>query len=212
MMAIVLTLTMTACGKGGSDKKETDGGNGTVSSGDYVYSAQPVALQDSDGFLADFNMESLTYKDGRLYSSGYSYSFSDSGTHAIANFAPDGSDLQYSLLIGGGMQDVLAMSIGSDANYYIARVSYSGDSVGFTPSGGGQSGPGSEEGPGGPAEAGAEVVEEGPVEASEEGQAQSPAAEGPLTILRFRKILRTGSRPPQTRQKATGIRQTPKRN
>ncbi len=172
MMAIVLTLTMTACGKGGSDKKETDGGNGTVSSGDYVYSAQPVALQDSDGFLADFNMESLTYKDGRLYSSGYSYSFSDSGTHAIANFAPDGSDLQYSLLIGGGMQDVLAMSIGSDGNYYIARVSYSGDSVGFTPSGGGQSGPGSEEGPGGadqegpggPAEAGAEVVEEGPVE------------------------------------------------
>ena len=107
MMAIVLTLTMTACGKGGSDKKETDGGNGTVSSGDYVYSAQPVALQDSDGFLADFNMESLTYKDGRLYSSGYSYSFSDSGTHAIANFAPDGSDLQYSLLIGGGILTIL---------------------------------------------------------------------------------------------------------
>ena len=208
MMAIVLTLTMTACGKGDSDKKETDGGNGTVSSGDYVYSAQPVALQDSDGFLADFNMESLTYKDGRLYSSGYSYSFSDSGTHAIANFAPDGSDLQYSLLIGGGMQDVLAMSIGSDGNYYIARVSYSGDSVGFTPSGGGQSGPGSEEGPGGadqegpggpaeagaevveegpggPAEAGAEVVEEGPVEASEEGQAQSPAAEGKGQVAEF---------------------------
>ena len=208
MMAIVLTLTMTACGKGGSDKKETDGGNETVSSGDYVYSAQPVALQDSDGFLADFNMESLTYKDGRLYSSGYSYSFSDSGTHAIANFAPDGSDLQYSLLIGGGMQDVLAMSIGSDGNYYIARVSYSGDSVGFTPSGGGQSGPGSEEGPGGadqegpggpaeagaevveegpggPAEAGAEVVEEGPVEASEEGQAQSPAAEGKGQVAEF---------------------------
>ena len=207
MMAIVLTLTMTACGKEGSDKKETDGGNGTVSSGDYVYSAQPVALQDSDGFLADFNMESLTYKDGRLYSSGYSYSFSDSGTHAIANFAPDGSDLQYSLLIGGGMQDVLAMSIGSDGNYYIARVSYSGDSVGFTPSGGGQSGPGSEEGseaveeglggpaeagseaveegPGGPAEAGAEVVEEGPVEASEEGQAQSPAAEGKGQVAEF---------------------------
>ena len=189
-------------------------------------------------------MESLTYKDGRLYSSGYSYSFSDSGTHAIANFAPDGSDLQYSLLIGGGMQDVLAMSIGSDGNYYIARVSYSGDSVGFTPSGGGQSGPGSEEGPGGadqegpggpaeagaevveegpggPAEAGAEVVEEGPVEASEEGQAQSPAAEGsfiqkaeilPPTIPRFRKILRTGSHPRQMRQKATRIRQTLKRN
>ena len=184
---------MTACGKGGSDKKETDGGNETVSSGDYVYSAQPVALQDSDGFLADFNMESLTYKDGRLYSSGYSYSFSDSGTHAIANFAPDGSDLQYSLLIGGGMQDVLAMSIGSDGNYYIARVSYSGDSVGFTPSGGGQSGPGSEEGPGGadqegpggPVEAGTEVVEEGPVEASEEGQAQSPAAEGKGQVAEF---------------------------
>ena len=138
-------------------------------------------------------MESLTYKDGRLYSSGYSYSFSDSGTHAIANFAPDGSDLQYSLLIGGGMQDVLAMSIGSDGNYYIARVSYSGDSVGFTPSGGGQSGPGSEEGPGGadqegpggPVEAGTEVVEEGPVEASEEGQAQSPAAEGKGQVAEF---------------------------
>ena len=193
MMAIVLTLTMTACGKGGSDKKETDGGRETVSSVDYVYSAQPVALQDSDGFLADFNMENLTYKDGRLYSAGYSYSFSDSGTHAIANFAPDGSDLQYSLLIGGGMQDVLAMSIGSDGNYYVARVSYSGDSVGFTPSGGGQSGPGSEEGPGGadqegpggPVEAGTEVVEEGPVEASEEGQAQSPAAEGKGQVAEF---------------------------
>lgn len=208
-MAIVLALTMTACGKGGSDKKETDGGQGTAPSGDHVYSAQPVALQDNDGFLADFNMENLMYKDGRLYGSGYSYSFSDSGTHAIANFSPDGSDLQYSLLIGGGMQDVLAMNIGSDGNYYVARVSYDGDSMGFTPSGGGQSGPGSEEGPGGAVEEGpggaveegpggaveeglggaveegTEVVEEGPADAAGEGQAQSPAAEGKGQVAEF---------------------------
>ena len=203
MMAIVLVLTMTACGKGGNDKKENDGGKEAAVSGDYVYSAQPVALQDSDGFLADFNMENLMYKDGRLYASGYSYSFSDSGTHAIANFAPDGSNLQYSLLIGGGMQDVLAMNIGSDGNYYVARVSYNGDTVGFTPSGGSQSGPGSEEGPGGAVEEGpagaveegpageaegpAEAVEEGPAGAVEEGPAGSveegPAAEeGPMAV------------------------------
>ena len=195
MMAIVLVLTMTACGKGGNDKKENDGGKEAAVSGDYVYSAQPVALQDSDGFLADFNMENLMYKDGRLYASGYSYSFSDSGTHAIANFAPDGSNLQYSLLIGGGMQDVLAMNIGSDGNYYVARVSYNGDTVGFTPSGGSQSGPGSEEGPGGAVEEGpAGAVEEGPAgeaegpaEAVEEGPAGSveegPAAEeGPMAV------------------------------
>ena len=107
-MAAVLALTTAACGKGGSDKKEPDGGTQAAVSGDYVYSAQPVELQDKDGSLADFNMENLMYKDGRIYAAGYSYGFSDSGTHALVNFAPDGSDLQYSLLIGGGTQDVLA--------------------------------------------------------------------------------------------------------
>ena len=171
VMAAVLALTTAACGKGGSDKKEPDGGTQAAVSGDYVYSAQPVELQDNDGSLADFNMENLMYKDGRIYAAGYSYGFSDSGTHALVNFAPDGSDLQYSLLIGGGTQDVLAMNIGSDGNYYVAKVSYDSDSIGFTSGDGEQSGPGSEEGP-------AEAVEEGPAGAVEEGPAGA-AQEGP---------------------------------
>ena len=171
VMAAVLALTTAACGKGGSDKKEPDGGTQAAVSGDYVYSAQPVELQDKDGSLADFNMENLMYKDGRIYAAGYSYGFSDSGTHALVNFAPDGSDLQYSLLIGGGTQDVLAMNIGSDGNYYVAKVSYDSDSIGFTSVDGEQSGPGSEEGP-------AEAVEEGPAGAVEEGPAGA-AQEGP---------------------------------
>ena len=170
VMAAVLALTMAACGKGGNDKKEPGAGTQAAASVDYVYSAQPVELQDNDGFLADFNMDSLMYKDGRIYAAGYSYGMTDSGTHALVNFAPDGSDLQYSLLIGGGMQDVLAMNIGSDGNYYVARVSYNSDSVGFTPADAEQSGPGSEEGPAGAVEEGPEgAVEEGPGGAVEEG-------------------------------------------
>ena len=182
VMAAVLALTTAACGKGGSDKKEPDGGPQAAASGDCVYSAQPVELQDNDGFLADFNMESLMYKDGRIYAAGYSYGFSDSGTHALVNFAPDGSDLQYSLLIGGGMQDVLAMNIGSDGNYYIAMVSYNSDSLSFTSGSGDESGPGGAEGPEG-------VVEEGPVGAVEEGPGgvveEGPAAEGKDQVVEF---------------------------
>ena len=182
-MAAVLALTMAACGKGGNDKKEPGAVTQTAASGDYVYSAQPVELQDNDGFLADFNMDSLMYKDGRIYAAGYSYGMTDSGTHALVNFAPDGSDLQYSLLIGGGMQDVLAMNIGSDGNYYVAKVSYSSDSIGFTPGDGGQNGPGSEEGPAGAVEEGpAGAAEEGPAGAAEEGPAEA-AEESPAEAV-----------------------------
>ena len=175
VMAAVLALTMTACGKGGNDKKEPDGGTQAAASSDCVYSAQPIELQDNEGFLADFNMENLICKDGRIYAAGYSYGFSDSGTHALVNFAPDGSDLQYSLLIGGGMQDILAMNIGSDGNYYVAKVSYDGNSAGFTSGDGEQSGPGGAEGPAG-------AVEEGPGSAEGPGGSEGPAGaaeEGP---------------------------------
>ena len=175
MMAAVLALTMAACGKGGNDKKEPDGGTQAAASSDCVYSAQPIELQDNEGFLADFNMENLICKDGRIYAAGYSYGFSDSGTHALVNFAPDGSDLQYSLLIGGGMQDILAMNIGSDGNYYVAKVSYDSDSAGFTTADGEQSGPGGAEGPAGAVEEGPRSAE-GPAGAVEEGPG---SAEGP---------------------------------
>ena len=175
VMAAVLALTMTACGKGGNDKKEPDGGTQAAASSDCVYSAQPIELQDNEGFLADFNMENLICKDGRIYAAGYSYGFSDSGTHALVNFAPDGSGLQYSLLIGGGMQDILAINIGSDGNYYVAKVSYDGNSAGFTSGDGEQSGPGGAEGPAG-------AVEEGPGSAEGPGGSEGPAGaaeEGP---------------------------------
>ena len=173
VMAAVLALTMTACGKGGNDKKEPDGGTQAAASSDCVYSAQPIELQDNEGFLADFNMENLICKDGRIYAAGYSYGFSDSGTHALVNFAPDGSGLQYSLLIGGGMQDILAINIGSDGNYYVAKVSYDGNSAGFTSGDGEQSGPGGAEGPAG-------AVEEGP--GSAEG---GPGAQGSGQVVEF---------------------------
>ena len=98
-MAAVLALTMTACGRGGSDQKEPETGNATETAAaqDCVYSAEQIAVQDSDGIMSDLNVENMAYKDGRLYAAGYSYSFSDSGNHILLNFAPDGSDLQYSI-------------------------------------------------------------------------------------------------------------------
>ena len=89
-------------------------------------------IDDEDGILTDLNIDSLAYRDGRLYATGSSYGYDDAGSHVLMNFAPDGSDFQYTLLMGGSLEDVISMSIGEDGNYYIARVSYDSDSVGFT--------------------------------------------------------------------------------
>ena len=83
----------------------------------------------------------------------------------MLNFAPDGSDLQYSMLMGAGTEDVLSVNIGADGNYYVAKVSYDSSSLGFTTPEGNQEGPAGSEGP---------AQETGP-----EGPVQEPGAEGP---------------------------------
>ena len=156
-MAAVLALSMTACGggssnSGGSGKDSQSGGSSAEVNAECVYNSQQIILEDEEeGFLDDLNVDSLAYRDGRLYATGYSLANADSGSHMLMNFKPDGSDLQYSLLLGGGMDDVISMSIGADGNYYIAKVSYDGDSTGFVSAddGTGSEGPVSEEGPAG---------------------------------------------------------------
>ena len=164
-MAAVLALTMTACGGGSSSsssggKEPQGGGTAAAADADCVYSSQQIVLEDEEeGFLDDMNVDSLAYRDGRLYATGYSLGYSDSGTHMLLNFNPDGSDLQYNMLMGGGMEDVISMSIGADGNYYIARVSYDGDSASYA-------GPGEEQGAEGPASEEGPVPEEGPAGAT----------------------------------------------
>ena len=134
LLAAVLALSMTACGKGGSgsDQNETGSGAASAESTDCVYSSEQIVIDDEDGILTDLNIDSLAYRDGRLYATGSSYGYDDAGSHVLMNFAPDGSDFQYTLLMGGSLEDVISMSIGEDGNYYIARVSYDSDSGGFT--------------------------------------------------------------------------------
>ncbi|MBP3879178.1 MAG: hypothetical protein J6D46_02570, partial [Lachnospiraceae bacterium] len=125
--AAVLALTMTACGGASSSSssgaKDPQSGAGAAAvNADCVYSSQQIVLEDEEeGFLNDLNVDSLAFKDGRLYATGYSLGSSDSGSHVLMNFNPDRSDLQYNMLIGSGMQDVISMSFGDDGNYYIAR-------------------------------------------------------------------------------------------
>ena len=178
-MAAVLVLTMTACGGGssnsggsggssGSGKDSQGGGSSAAVNADCVYNSQQIILEDEEeGFLDNMNIDSLAYRDGRLYATGYSLAESDSGSHMLMNFKPDGSDLQYSFLIGGAMDDVISMSIGADGNYYIAKVTYDSSSVGQA---GADEGPGAE----GPASEEGLVTEEGPV--VEEGPAGATGA------------------------------------
>lgn len=168
LIAAVLALTMTACGKGGSEQKEpadSSAGVTEAAAQDCVYSAEQISVDDTDGILSDLNVENLVYRDGRLYLAGYSYGFSNSGNHIMLNFTPDGSDLQYSMLMGGGTEDVLSVNIGADGNYYVAKVSYDGSAMGFTTPDDTQEGPAGTEGP-------AE-------EPGTEGPAEEPGMEGP---------------------------------
>ena len=129
MTAAVLALSLTACSGGNSDGNNGKGNDKTPSSSaQSVYSAEELVLSDEEGMLEDMSVEGLTYCDGRLYAKGFSFGDNDSGSHILLNFAPDGSDLQYTMLMGSGMEDVIATSVGPDGNFYIARVSYSDES------------------------------------------------------------------------------------
>ena len=96
-MAVVLALTTTACGGGNSSSgggKDPQGGSASAVDTNCVYSSQQIVLEDEEeGFLDDLNVDSLAYRDGRLYATGYSLGYSDSGSHMLLNFNPDGSDL-----------------------------------------------------------------------------------------------------------------------
>ncbi len=141
-MAAVLALSLTACG-GSSDGGGTgSGGTGSggggetqTSSAQNVYSAEEVVLSDEEGMLEDMSVEGLTFCDGRLYAKGFVFGEYDSGSHVLLHFAPDGSDLQYSLLMGGGMEDIIATTVGPDGNFYVARVSYGEENFEFSSEG-----------------------------------------------------------------------------
>ncbi len=152
VMAAVLALTTVACSKGESGQQESGGKSETAASADYVYSAEQITILDKDGVLNGLNVNRLAYKDGRLYATGYSHGFSDSGNHILLSFAPDGSGLMYSMIMSSGMDDVIASDIGSDGRYYVVRVSYDGNSSGITTVSGGESG----------ADGPVEVYEDGP--------------------------------------------------
>ena len=126
---------MTACG-GKSDGNSTpESGKDPSSSAENVYSAEELILNDEDGMLEDMSVEGLTFCDGRLYAKGFSFGENDSGSHVLLNFAPDGSDLQYAMLMGTGMEDIIATSVGPDGNFYVARVSYGDENFEFSSEG-----------------------------------------------------------------------------
>ena len=129
-----MALTLTACGGSSSDQKGNEGGSAASPAADQncAYSAQQVFLEDGQGILADVNLERLSYIDGKLYATGYSYGFSDAGSHILVNMDPDGANLKYSMLMGAGLADVLAIDIGTDGNYYVAGVTYNTETMGFT--------------------------------------------------------------------------------
>ena len=143
VMAAVLTLTLAACGKGGSEQKEPGAGTGAVTGAggetaaavDCVYNAEQLMLSDDEGLLGDINIDGMAYSSGRLYATGFSFGELDTGTHILMNFGPDGSDMQYNLLMGGGMEDIISIHIGQDGNYYLARISYDGSALAFSSNG-----------------------------------------------------------------------------
>ena len=135
MTAAVLALTMTACGGGSNNTGNSGEKPEETATADCVYSAEQIVLEDEEGNLQDLNIDHLAYRDGRLYATGFSYGNSDMGSHVLLDFATDGSDLRYCTLLGGGLNDVISMNIGPDGNYYVVRVNYDSDSIGFSGAG-----------------------------------------------------------------------------
>ena len=185
LTAAALVLTLAACGgKGGSSgsgKPAAQGGEAqqeAASAADCVYSAEQLMLIDDEGLLTDLNVDGLAYRNARLYATAFSFGEWDMGTHLLMNFNPDASDLQYSMLMSGGMEDIISIHIGQDGNYYLARVSYDGDSLVFSQEGSTQAESAAAvepEGPGGPESEGPES--EGPE--SEGPESEGPESEGP---------------------------------
>lgn len=176
IMAAILALSMTACGGGSSEKPDAGSEPAAESSGtDCVYSSEQVILEDTDGMLEGLTVDNLLYKDGRIYAKGFTYGGFDTGVHILLNFNPDGSDLQYSILMGSGMEDIISTSIGSDGNYYIARISYEGDSFGFSMEGSTADEHASMEEPGSFTEE--EIAEGGPQTAEEDTEEGGPEVE-----------------------------------
>ena len=172
MTAAVLALTLAACGgKTEGSKPSPQGGEAqqeAASAADCVYSAEQLMLIDDEGLLTDLNVDGLAYRDGRLYATAFSFGEWDIGTHLLMNFKPDASDLQYSMLMSGGMEDIISIHIGQDGNYYLARVSYDGGSMGYSSQGSTQT------------ESAAGVEPEGPAATGTEGpESEGPEAEGP---------------------------------
>ena len=163
---------MTACGGGSSEPQTSGVTEAESSSADCVYSAEQILLADQEGALGELNVDNIAYKDGRLYATGFTYG-DDTGSHVLLNFAQDGTDLQYSTVMGGGMEDVISMHIGSDGNYYLVRLSYDSASMGFAGTGSTQQEyavpeEGMEEGPEGEPAGEAEEASPGPDGASQE--------------------------------------------
>ena len=109
-------------------------GTETAAATDCIYSAEQVILEDQAGELSDLSIDNLVYKDGRLYATGFYFGDSFTGSRVIMSFNPDGTDLQYTTLMGG-MEDVITSSVGSDGNFYIAGLSYDADSIGAAQTG-----------------------------------------------------------------------------
>ena len=124
LTAAVLALTLAACGgnggNSGSGNPAAQGGEAqqeAAAAADCVYSAEQLMLIDDEGLLTDLNVDGLAYRNARLYATAFSFGEWDMGTHLLMNFNPDASDLQYSMLMSGGMEDIISIHIGQDGNY-----------------------------------------------------------------------------------------------
>ena len=136
-MTASLILTLSACGggsEGSGDNSAPSGGQETAAAADYVYSAEQVIIEDEAGELGDLSIDNLFFKDGKLYATGFYFGDSFTGSHVIMTFNPDGTDLQYTTLMGG-MEDIITTTVGTDGNFYIAGLSYDADSIGAAQTG-----------------------------------------------------------------------------
>ena len=136
-MTASLILTLSACGggsEGSGENSAPSGGQETAAAADYVYSAEQVIIEDEAGELGDLSIDNLFFKDGKLYATGFYFGDSFTGSHVIMTFNPDGTDLQYTTLMGG-MEDIITTTVGTDGNFYIAGLSYDADSIGAAQTG-----------------------------------------------------------------------------
>ena len=128
-LCAVLTVSLAACGGGGSAGKDGEDGTKQVDP-NCVYEAQQLML-DTGEDLSDLSLNTIRFVDDYIYASGYNYGDDDTGNNVLLKFSPDGADIEVGYVMNTGAEDIMATCIGSDGNFYLLRLTYSDDALGM---------------------------------------------------------------------------------